>query len=236
MSLGLIGFGAFGQLAARHLALHCELLIHDPDPSGDADFVALSDAAACERVILAVPVQAMAEAAKAIAPHVREGARIYDVGSVKIAPMQALRENLPGHVEIVGTHPLFGPQSARDGLTGLPIVLCPDDGVDCSAEHRFLSQQLELEVHTSDAQTHDRVMARVQGVTHLIAKVISGLDPAGAPYTTKSYDLLVEAAGLVSDDSDALFHAIEELNPHAGEVREQFFESVKRLSDRFDSE
>ena len=131
-TIGIMGFGAFGRLLARHLQPHFALRVCDPAnaPAADATGRGLQPAeaaevAASDLVILAVPVPAIPEAIAALRPHLRAGAIVLDVGSVKLGPARAMQENLPEHVEIIGTHPLFGPQSARDGLAGLKIALCP---------------------------------------------------------------------------------------------------------------
>ena len=116
--LGLIGFGAFGRLAAGGLAEHFEVVVHDPAyaraeladgrhlPMGS-----LEEVARAEIVVIAVPVARMAHLCGQLAPLLQPGAVVVDVGSVKVGPVATMREALPAHVEIVGTHPLFGPQS-----------------------------------------------------------------------------------------------------------------------------
>ena len=234
LSVGLIGLGAFGCLAARHLAPHADIVGHDPqvDAFEGGRTGALAEAAARPVVILAVPVQALARAAGAIAPHLAPDALVVDVASVKLEPLRILRETLPAGTRILGTHPLFGPQSAAGGVAGQSIVLCPEPGVDAGPVADFLGRELKLDVHLSDADTHDRTMASVQALTHLVSKVITDLDLPAAPYTTRSFDLLAEAARLVSQDSDALFRAIERHNPHAAALRRRFFEAARALDAR----
>lgn len=192
----------------------------------------LAEAASRPVVVLAVPVQALAEAGAAIVPHLAPGALVIDVASVKLEPMRILRETLPAGTRLLGTHPLFGPQSAAEGVRGQSVVLCPEGGTDPACVADFLTGKLGLRVHISDADTHDRTMASVQALTHLVSKVITDLDLPPAPYTTRSYDLLAEAARLVSQDSDALFRAIERHNPHAAELRRRFFEAARELDAR----
>src|SRR5690606_13972522 len=87
--LGLIGFGAFGRLTAKHLAPWFDIVAHDPaasDGDGLARLTTLEEAAACPVVVLAVPVGVLAETVAAIAPSVTPGALILDVGSVKVKP------------------------------------------------------------------------------------------------------------------------------------------------------
>ena len=125
--LGLIGFGAFGRLTARHLSPWFDILAHDPaatDAEGVATLTDLATAAACPTVVLAVPVEALEATLIAIRPHLAPGALVIDVGSVKVKPAQAMAELLPPGVRIVGTHPLFGPQSGKDGIAGLRIAIC----------------------------------------------------------------------------------------------------------------
>ena len=76
-------------------------------------------------VVVAVPVAAMPAVFDAIAPHVRPGALVADVGSVKMLPTRWMLERLPGHVDLVATHPLFGPQSARAGRGRSGLGRCP---------------------------------------------------------------------------------------------------------------
>ncbi|RZJ84057.1 MAG: prephenate dehydrogenase/arogenate dehydrogenase family protein, partial [Brevundimonas sp.] len=102
MRLGLIGYGAFGRLAAQGLSPHFEIVAYDPAGEGLAS---LAEAAACPIVMLAVPVHAVAETVAAIAPLVRPDALVLDVGSVKVAPTRAMDQGLPPGVEVVGLHP-----------------------------------------------------------------------------------------------------------------------------------
>ncbi|MGE0239436.1 MAG: prephenate dehydrogenase/arogenate dehydrogenase family protein [Parvibaculaceae bacterium] len=226
LSLGLIGFGAFGRLAAGHLSRHFALHVFDPAFDGSAG---LAETAACQIVVIAVPVAQMAETLRAIAPHVRPGALVVDVGSVKVEPARLMRELLPPHVDIVATHPLFGPQSARDGVRGLKIALCPVRGNRHRLIAAFLRIALGLKVIITTPDAHDRDAALSQGLTHLIAKVLVKMEPLPDLITTRSFDLLYEAVEMVRHDPPELFNAIERLNPYAPEVRRRFFALASAL-------
>lgn len=226
LSLGLIGFGAFGRLAAHHLSPHFDLSVFDPAFAGSAG---LAETAGCQVVVIAVPVAGMAETLKAIAPHVRAGALVLDVGSVKVEPARLMRELLPPHVDIVATHPLFGPQSARDGVRGLKIALCPVRGRRHRRVAAFLRIALGLKVITTTPDAHDRDAALSQGLTHLIAKVLVKMEPLPEMITTRSFDLLYEAVEMVRHDPPQVFDAIERLNPYALEVRRRFFDLASAL-------
>ncbi|CAO4143563.1 prephenate dehydrogenase/arogenate dehydrogenase family protein [Methylorubrum aminovorans] len=248
--VGLVGFGAFGRLIAHHLAPHAALRIHDPylpagtlaahlaaDAGPEAVAADLPSVAACPVVILATPVASLAEAARALAPHLRPGTLVVDVGSVKMGPAAILQEELPADVEILATHPLFGPQSARvgardgagNGIRGLKVAVCPIRGRCGLRAAAFLRRVLGPDVIVTTPEAHDRAMASVQGLTHLIAKVLVAMEPLPTRMTTRSFDLLMQAVGMVRHDAPDVFHAIERANPYAAPVRQRFFALAGQL-------
>ena len=156
--LGLIGVGAFGQFCVSHLEPHFELTLHDPWRQLGTG---LARAAAQDIVLLAVPWRTIAEVATEMAPHLRPGALVLDVCSIKVKPLALLAARLPGHVAIVGTHPLFGPQSGRDGIRGLRLSLCEVRGGRAPMVARFLRRRLGLDVIVTTPEAHDRQMASV---------------------------------------------------------------------------
>ncbi|CUH53160.1 prephenate dehydrogenase/arogenate dehydrogenase family protein [Shimia marina] len=240
-SVGLVGFGGFGRLIARELAQGNKLTICDPLysravlPDGQRlTLQGLAEVAQSDIVILAVPVSAMAHVCRVLAPHLRPGTLVVDVGSVKVAPMQDMQRLLPAHVEILGTHPLFGPQSARSGIAGHKIALCPVRGSKWRRVAAVLRRR-GLQVLVTSAQDHDRELAVVQGLTHMIGKVLSDLGPMPERLTTASFDLLREAVRMVQDDPPTVLHAIEVANPYAAEVRNAFFERAEELKAQFEA-
>jgi prephenate dehydrogenase len=230
--LGLIGFGAFGRLMAQHLHPHFALYAYDPghpEPAQGVTFADIATVARCPVVVLAMPVDRIAEAIAAITPHLQPGVLVLDVGSVKVRPAEAMLRLLPDHVDIVGTHPLFGPQSARDGIAGLKIAVCPIRGRAAFRVAAFLRAALRLQVFITTPETHDREAATVQGLTHLIAKVLVRMEPLPTRLTTASFDSLMRGVDMVRYDSPDVFMAIERANPYSAEVRERFFALAAEL-------
>ena len=227
LRLGLIGYGAFGRLTARHLSAWFEVVAYDPAVfEGDthATLTDLTTAAACPTVVLAVPVEALEATLIAIGPHLNPEALVIDVGSVKVKPAQAMNALLPPGVRIVGTHPLFGPQSGKDGIAGLRIAVCEVRGAkDARRVAAFCRRALRLKVFQVSPEDHDREAATVQGLTHLIARVLMAMEPLPTRMTTISFDRLMQAVDMVRHDSPAVFRAIERDNPFAADVRERFF-------------
>ena len=75
----------------------------------------------------------------------------------------------------------------------------------------------------TSAEEHDWEAAVVQGVTHLIAKVLVRMEPLPTLLTTASFDHLMQATEMVRYDAPSVYMAIERDNPFASAVRERFF-------------
>lgn len=228
-SIGLLGFGAFGRLLGKHLAGHFDLVINDPAlaatgelPLPGARGGTAAEAAGRDLVILAVPLSELRDACRNIAPHLRPGSIVLDVASVKVAPAAIMQSELPPYVDIVGTHPLFGPQSAAGNLRGHKIALCPIRGRSAPRIAAFLRHVLGLRVFITTPEEHDREAAVVQGLTHLIAHVLVQMEPLPRRLTTASFERLMQAVEMVRYDAPGVFLAIERANPHAAEARERF--------------
>ena len=171
----------------------------------------------------------MADVLHDIVPHLRPGSIVADVGSVKLGPARLMAELLPAHVEVLGTHPLFGPQSAAVGLAGHKITLCP---VRCPSVGRiaaFLRRAFGLRVYLATAEEHDREAAVVQGLTHLIAKVLVRMEPLPKRLTTASFEHLMRGVDMVRHDAPGVFETIERDNPFAAGVRERFAAEVEAV-------
>jgi prephenate dehydrogenase len=235
--IGLIGLGAFGRLIAAHLSGRFPILGYDPaaqEPIKGVVLSSLADAGGCDVVILAAPVPALRGICRELRPHLRPGALVIDVCSVKVLPAQIMREELPEHVDIVGTHPMFGPQSARGGVKGLKIVLCPIRGRWTRPLAGWMRQTLGLQAIIATPEEHDRDAAMVQGLTHLIAKVLVQMEPLPRSLTTVSFDLLMRAVEIVRYDAPEVFYDIERMNPYVPDVRRKFFGLAAELAEHLE--
>lgn len=132
-------------------------------------------------VILCVPVGAMGDAARSIAPGLKPDAIISDVGSSKAAVAAALAEALPGAC-IIPAHPVAGTeQSGPEAgfatlFAGRWCIITPPDGVDPAALEALSDfwTQLGSKVELMDAAHHDLVLAVTSHIPHLIAYTIVG--------------------------------------------------------------
>lgn len=139
--------------------------------------------AGADLVVLAVPVGAMAAVAAEIAPHLKPGATITDVGSVKAAVVQAVAPHLPEGVHFIPGHPLAGTEHSgpRSGFASLFRnrwwLFTPAEDVDEAATLRLeaLVQAFGAKTERMDAAHHDLVLAVTSHTPHLIAYTMVGV-------------------------------------------------------------
>lgn len=134
-------------------------------------------------VVLCVPVGAMEQVARDIAPRLKPGATVSDVGSVKRAVIQAVGPHLPDDVHFVPAHPLAGTEHSgpESGFAELFddrwCLLVPDEGTSEAAIARLRALWTGLGSHTDvmDADHHDLVLAVTSHAPHLIAYTMVGV-------------------------------------------------------------
>lgn len=177
VTIGILGFGAFARLIAANLAPRFRILAHDPSEMAQAaarqsgvTVASLEEVARSSIVVLAIPLTAFEACVSDLAGRLQPGQIVIDVCSVKQEPARIMQALLPSDIDILATHPMFGRESARDGVAGHRIVLCPLRGCRWRRVAAFLRIGLELEVIVASPEDHDRQAATSQGLTHLLAR------------------------------------------------------------------
>ena len=139
--------------------------------------------AGADLVVLAVPVGAMEAIAAEIGPHLKPGATVTDVGSVKQAVIAAVAPHMPEGVHFIPGHPMAGTEYSgpRSGFATLFQnrwwLLTPLPDTDAAALERFsgLLSRIGANVDVMDAPHHDLVLAVVSHTPHLIAYTMVGV-------------------------------------------------------------
>ncbi len=194
--LAVVGLGLIGSSVARacraHPGLVGELVATDADPAVLARVAALGIADAVEPdpvravagadgVMLCTPVGSFAGLAATLGPHLAEGCVVTDTGSTKQSVIRDLA-GLPPHVHLVPAHPMAGTEfSGPDAgfatlFTGRWCLLTPLPDTDAGALARVaaLWRGLGAQIETMEPGHHDRVVAVVSHLPHLIAFTICG--------------------------------------------------------------
>ena len=234
-TVGLVGFGRFGKMAHHYLSRDKQVCIYDLDPKrlqAVPEAVSLEEALACSLVLLCVPISALEQVCKRIAPHLKSGQIVADTCSVKQRPVEWMTRHLPPTVQILGTHPLFGPDSGRNGIDGLKIALCPVRvEPSCYRQICRYLQGLGLILAEATPQEHDRQMAQSQAIFHLIAQALKGLTWDDPSICTPGPEAFYRLVKTVQNDTDRLFFDMEVENPQAARYREEFIRKLIALNE-----
>ncbi len=235
MKVGILGYGQFGAFMAKHLHQYAEVVVYNRTEVSvmHGNAAPLETVCAADIVIFSVPMNAFEELCVQTQSLIPQTSVIVDVTSVKVPPLKMLQTHFPKH-QILGTHPIFGPQSGKDGIAHLPIVLT-NVSLELAQYERvksFLSDTLKLAVIEVSADEHDKAMAHVQGLTHFIGRALTEMQISDSPLATQSYKQLLELIRLVGSDSWELFQTIENENPHARDVRAAFLSTLQNLDAR----
>ena len=152
---------------------------------GIADKVVATNAeavAGADLVIVCVPVGVCGAVAKEIAPHLKAGAIVSDVGSVKGSIVRDMAPHLPDNVHFVPAHPVAGTEHSgpEAGFAELFenrwCILTPPEGTDAESVDRLAAfwSLLGANVEIMTPDHHDLVLAVTSHLPHLIAYTIVG--------------------------------------------------------------
>ncbi len=161
------------ETAVKALELGLADTLHNTAESAvaDADFV-----------VLCTPVRTFGEIAERIGPHLKPGAIVTDVGSVKRHVLAAVAPHMPARVHFVPAHPLAGTEESgpeagfAELFTGRWCLLTPPEGTDAAAVATVTEfwRQLGSEVEIMPPDHHDMVLAVTSHIPHLIAYTMVG--------------------------------------------------------------
>ena len=175
LTIGVVGFGRFGQFIAKTLSKHGKIVVTSrsdyTDVANDmgADYVPLSDPQSfldqnLDVIIVATSIVSFDSTIKTLAPQLEEyisksktnkGPLIVDVLSVKEHARDILLEQLPKECDILCTHPMFGPDSGKNGWHNLnfvyektrvdQLVSDPDNKFDFENDRAFVNDRISDE-------------------------------------------------------------------------------------------
>ncbi len=227
-TIGIIGHGHFGALVetlAERFGSGIAIKVFSPEGSPDNKrFFDFEKVASSDLVVLAVPIGAMEEVLKRIAPLIRPETVVVDVATVKVYSTALIEHIIPGQ-PFVSMHPMFGPESykKKEGdVSGFKIAVTkqnlPEKGY---AAWRLFLETCGAEVIEMSAEEHDKLLAETLFLTHLIGQIISRAGFARTKIDTVSFGSLMDAVESVQDDTE-LFRDVFRYNSFCKDVLERF--------------
>ena len=235
--ISIIGFGRFGKTLYRLLQGDYAITLYDrrrdvfQGVSLDAKTSiakGLKEVYQSEAVFFCVPISAF-EAVLAEHRPLFENQLLIDTLSVKLHPAAMFKTYLRAtNARGLLTHPLFGPDSSKEGFAGLPLVM--DNHTATEKEYAFWRQEFEkkeLRIIEMSAKDHDKLAASSQGVTHFIGRLLDEFGFEKTPIDTVGAMQLRKIKEQTCNDTWELFSDLQTYNPYTKRMR-------LRLGNRYD--
>ncbi len=228
--ISIIGFGRFGRTLYRLLTDDFEITLYDP-AGIKSDSIALhknttiatnlKDLYASDTIFYAVPISEFEPVIAAHKQYFESRHMLIDVLSVKLHPATIFKKYLAGgQTQALLTHPMFGPDSSRDGFEGLPIVIDKFMAKDTNYnfwKNYFTSKKLHVIGMTADK--HDTLAANSQGLTHFIGRLLEEYKFDETTIDTVGARKLLEIKEQVCSDTWLLFNDLQHYNPQTKQMR-----------------
>jgi prephenate dehydrogenase len=215
IDIGIIGAGRFGTYFAAQLErVGYRVALDDP---------------AAPLVMFAVPIRSLQRALLERRDALGPDTIVADVCSVKMIPCDLLTRLLPGR-PVVGTHPLFGPDSAPVSCAGQRAAICALPGgeraVACVEE---VYRRLGLTIVRCTPEEHDAQVARSQFLTHYIGRGAARAGIERLALSTRTHEALMDIVDVVGHDTMELFEDMAAFNPKVPEVRAAFLAALLEM-------
>jgi len=245
LNIGIVGFGRFGQFISKTLSKHHNILAHsrsdytniaiELNTSFYTDLVEFLNNK-LDIIIIAVSIESFERTIEKLAKHILKlyGVLIVDVLSVKEYPTNVIYKHIDlesNNIDLLSTHPMFGPDSACDNWKDCPFVYWDTRITDIERFHIFLetirSEGCNLIRMSPDE--HDEYTSKSQFITHLTGRILGELSISSTPINTNGYEKLLEIVDNTCNDSLDLFIGIYKCNKKSKIWLDKFKEAVNKI-------
>jgi prephenate dehydrogenase len=230
--VSIIGYGRFGAMLHALLSKGFEVDVYDKKRVNNSDVneVSLAKALQNETIFIAVPIRDFESLIHEVKNDIQGKKTVIDVCSVKVFPKNVMIENLSSQIDIIATHPLFGPDSLKDSGSVMTMESVRDlHGRFEFWKNYFKSQNITIE--EISAEEHDMMAARSQGLTHFIGRVIDDFGTDQTRIDTEGYKALHKLVNQTCNDSWELFEDIQSYNPYTQKMVSELSESFKKINE-----
>lgn len=237
-TVGLVGYGHFGsflKVLAERYAPELTIKVFSRSNADDGVlFFPLEEVAACDAVVLTVPISAYEDHLAMLKPHLRDDTILVDVATVKVFTTDVIRKVAPDH-RFIAMHPMFGPESYSKRnleVSGLRIVVT-DETLDSGQCQALISRfrDIGFSVVETSADNHDRDLAETLFLTHYVGQVVSHGNFERTDIDSVSFGYLMDAVDAVRHDTK-LFEDVFRYNPYCRKVVERFDKSERHVKER----
>lgn len=261
LSIGIIGFGRFGQFIGQYFTKYGNVIATSKSDyttiasEMGIKFIPLDDGLESfvidenlDVIVLATSIVSFRDTVIDLVPYLEKRMMggncplIVDVASVKEHPRQILLDLLPEECDILCTHPMFGPDSAKNGWRGQtfvyektrinkvlldPYLEVEENDSSSSTEayvegmdrmERFLSiwEEEGCNMIPLSCSDHDSYSANSQFITHLVGRILGVQGLKATPIDTTGFQSVLRLIETTNADSFDLFYGLYKYNRNSG--------------------
>jgi prephenate dehydrogenase len=240
VDFAVIGTGRFGYFWCRHLSNHYPTFAYDIDPECRkkvekfATWASLDTCLSKKFVFLTIPIHSIEDFLIQNQKKFAKGSVIIDCASVKVPVLDWFRDHLPEDVYYVASHPLFGPDSARNKLRDNVIMVMPGQ-VPLNKYQvlvNFFERTLGLQIYNLTAEEHDELMAFNLNLVHFLGRALDDLGITKLPIMMSSLSKLNDIVKVVMNDTTDLFLDFYKYNPYASKIKDKWLHSFQKINDQ----
>lgn len=241
-TVSIVGFGRFGKTLYRLLKGDFSITLYnrsmDAFSKGEFDShtriaKSINDIYESETVFFAVPIESLEDVLKKQRRHFKKNLLI-DVLSVKEYPERLFKKYLKNtQARALLTHPLFGPDSSRQGFVDLPLVM--DRGSATPDEYdswKAYFIRKGLRVFEMSPTAHDRMVVDSQGLTHFVGRLLEMMHIHPSPIDTLGAKKLQEVVAQTCNDTWELFSNLQTYNKYTKQMRLRLGKAYDILYDK----
>lgn len=242
-TIGIIGTGRFATVLRNLFEMSPDVVVMQSSRSKQVDnqkIFSIEDVLHCDIVIAAIPISTFEEFLKHNSKIIKNSALFVDVCSVKTLPVLWMKTHLPKSIDILATHPLFGPTSTKHGteFAGLKCVFSPIRIQDTQRFQVFQSlfASRGVSLHTMSPEDHDSLMARTQATSFLFGHLGHELQITSTDFDTAGFRSLLVNQSIVEADSHELLVDLFRFNPFAQDTLREAISHLTDFSEEIASE
>jgi len=205
------------------------------DISGLPDESQIESIVDTDVLLLAVPIDLTGAVIERVGPKMRDGSLLMDITSVKKVPVELMRRVTNAGVEVLGSHPLYGP-SAKS-MRGQTVIFAPVRKGTLYERVYEMFERNGAKIEILTAEEHDEVMSVIMGLTHFILiafgvtlKELEFDVEQSRKFMSPMYEIITDFVGRILHQDPRLY-ALMQTNFEMGAIHTTFLACAKRLQE-----
>ena len=184
-------------------------------------------------LLVSVPIDITGRVIERVGPKMHEDSLLMDITSVKKMPVAMMQKFTTASIEILGTHPLFGPTAKS--MRGQTIIFVPSRKGPLYERIYGMFERNGARIEVLTAEEHDEIISVILGLTHFILLsfgiTLKNLDfdvERSRRFMSPMYEIIMDFVGRLLHQDPHLYAMIQ-TNFEMGEIHESFLTVANRL-------